>query len=221
MKDTEKEFRPTSWSIDNKVVIYVATAIICLAGIMVYNGLPKENFPEVVFPQIYVATVYPGAAPSDVENLISKQIEKQVKGIAGVRKITSNSVQDFSNVIIEFETDVEVKEAKREVTEAVDKAKQDLPNDLPDDPQVVDIDISEVPIMNVNLSGDYDLQTLKKYAEQMQDRMETLGELRRVDIVGALDREIHRQFDAVLGSEDFGGLETGDHGAAVGDEGDV
>lgn len=195
MKDTEKEFRPTSWSIDNKVVIYVATAIICLAGIMVYNGLPKENFPEVVFPQIYVATVYPGAAPSDVENLISKQIEKQVKGIAGVRKITSNSVQDFSNVIIEFETDVEVKEAKREVTEAVDKAKQDLPNDLPDDPQVVDIDISEVPIMNVNLSGDYDLQTLKKYAEQMQDRMETLGELRRVDIVGALDREIQINLD--------------------------
>ncbi|HRI79515.1 MAG TPA: efflux RND transporter permease subunit, partial [Cyclobacteriaceae bacterium] len=195
MQDTEKEFKPTSWAIDNKVAIYVATAIICLAGIMTYNGLPKENFPEVVFPQIYVATVYPGAAPTDVENLITKQIEKQVKSIAGVKKISSNSVQDFSNVIIEFETDVEVKEAKREVKEAVDKAKQDLPNDLPDEPQVVDIDISEVPVMNVNLSGDYDLQTLKKYAEQMQDRMESLSELRRVDIVGALDREIQINVD--------------------------
>lgn len=216
MKDTEKEFKPTSWSIDNKVAIYVATAIICLAGMMTYNSLPKENFPEVVFPQIYVATVYPGAAPSDVENLISKQIEKQVKSIAGVKKITSNSVQDFSNVIIEFETNVEVKEAKREVKEAVDKAKQDLPNDLPDDPQVVDIDISEVPIMNVNLSGDFDLQTLKKYAEQMQDRIETLSELRRVDIVGALDREIQINLDMFKAAQ--AGVSMDDISSAIGFE---
>lgn len=195
MQDIEKEFKPTSWSIDNKVSIYVATIIICLAGIMTYNRLPKENFPEVVFPQIYVATLYPGAAPEDVENLISKEIEKEVKSIAGVKKITSNSVQDFSNVIIEFQTDVEVKEAKREVQEAVDRAKQELPTDLEDDPQVVDIDVSATPIMNVNLSGDYDLQTLKEYAEQMQDRIESLKEIRRVDIVGALDREIQVNVD--------------------------
>ena len=100
MQDTEKEFRPTSWSIDNKIAIYVATAIICIAGIMTYNSLPKENFPEVVFPQIIVSTIYPGAAPTDVENLVTKQIEKQVKSIAGVKKVSSNSVQDFSNVII-------------------------------------------------------------------------------------------------------------------------
>jgi multidrug efflux pump subunit AcrB len=78
MKDLEKEFKPTSWSIDNRVVIYVAVVFICLAGIMTYNRLPKENFPEVVFPQIFVSTVYPGASPSDVENLVSKEIEKQV-----------------------------------------------------------------------------------------------------------------------------------------------
>lgn len=195
MKDLEKEFKPTSWAIDNKIVIYVGTFIICLAGIMTYNSLPKENFPEVVFPQIYVATVYPGAAPSDVENLVTKHIETEVKSIAGVKKVTSNSVQDFSNVIIEFETDVEVKEAKREVQEAVDRAKPDLPKDLPDDPQVIDIDISAFPIMNVNLSGDYDLQTLKKYAEQMQDKIEAMKEIRRVDIIGALDREIQINLD--------------------------
>lgn len=194
MQDIEKEFKPTSWAIDNKVAIYVATLFICLAGVMTYNSLPKENFPEVVFPQIYVATPYPGA-PEDIENLISKQIEKQVKSIAGVKKVTSNSVQNFSNVIIEFRTDVEVKEAKREVQEAVDKAKQDLPKDMPDEPQVIEMDISEVPIMFVNLSGEYDLQTLKEYAEDMQDRIEGLPEIRRVDIVGALDREIQINVD--------------------------
>lgn len=195
MQDTNKEFKPTSWSIDNKVSIYVATVIICLAGILTYNSLPKENFPEVVFPQIYVATVYPGAAPTDIENLITKEIEKEVKSISGVKKVISNSVQDFSNIIIEFEPDIEIDDAKQEVKDAVDRSKRNLPTDLDEDPQVLEIDISEFPIMNVNLSGDYDLQTLKMYAEQMQDRIESVKEIRRVDIVGALDREIQVNVD--------------------------
>jgi multidrug efflux pump len=195
MQDIEKEFKPTSWAIDNKVAIYVAVAIISLAGIFTYISLPKENFPEVVFPQIFVTTLYPGAAPKDIENLITKHIEKQVKSISGVKKITSNSVQDYSSVLIEFQTDVDVAEAKREVKDAVDRALPDLPSDLKDDPTVMDVDISEMPIMYVNLSGDYDLQTLKRYAEQMQDRFESLVEIRRVDIVGALDREIQINVD--------------------------
>ncbi len=212
MQDIEKEFKPTSWAIDNKIAIYVATLIICVAGIMTYNALPKENFPEVIFPQIYVASVYPGASPTDVENLVTKHLEKEVSSIAGVKKVTSNSVQDFSNVIIEFETDVEVKEAKRAVQEAVDRAKPSLPNNLPADPRVIDIDISAFPIMNVNISGDFDLQTLKKYAEQMQERIESMKEIRQVDIVGALDREIQVNVDmykAALAGVSFDDISNG------------
>jgi multidrug efflux pump len=216
MQDVEKEFKPTSWAIENKVAIYVATVLVSLAGIFTYNSLPKENFPEVVFPQIYVATPYPGASPTDVENLITKQIEKQVKSIAGVKKITSNSVQDFSNVIIEFQTDVSIDDAKREVKDAVDVAKRDLPTDLDNDPQVIEIDISEVPIMNVNLSGEYDLQTIKRYAEQMQDAIEALKEIRRADIVGALDREIQINVDLYKAS--LAGVSLDDITQSIGGE---
>ena len=216
MQDVEKEFRPTSWAIDNKVAIYVATVIISLMGIVTYITLPKENFPEVVFPQIYVATPYPGASPTDIENLITKHIEKQVKSISGVKKISSNSIQNFSNVIIEFETDVDVDEAKREVSDAVDRAKQDLPNNLPDDPIVQEIDISEVPIMFVNLSGDYDLNTIKRFAELMQDRFEGLSEIRRVDIVGALDREIQINVDIYKAA--LAGVDLNDIAGAIGGE---
>ena len=195
MQDSNKEFKPTSWAIDNKISIYVATVIISLAGIITYNSLPKESFPEVVFPQIFVSTPYPGASPKDIESLITKPLEKQMKSISGVKKITSNSVQDFSNVIIEFQTDVSIPDAKREVKDAVDRAKPSLPTDLPEDPNVMDIDISEFPIMFINLSGDYDLQSLKRYAEMMQDEIETLKEIRRADIVGALDREIQINVD--------------------------
>lgn len=216
MKDLEKEFKPTSWAIDNKVAIYVATVIITLAGIITYNSLPKESFPEVVFPQIYVSTPYPGAAPKDIENLITKHLEKQMKSLTGVKKITSNSVQDFSNVIIEFQTDVSISDAKRDVKDAVDRAKPDLPTDLPDDPQVIDIDISAFPIMFVNLSGDYDLQTLKRYAEMMQDRIEAVKQIRRADIAGALDREI--QINVDLYKAALAGVSMNDVFAAISSE---
>jgi multidrug efflux pump len=185
-----KEFKISSWAIDNKTSIYVLTLIISLAGILSYLSLPKEQFPEIVFPQIIVSTVYPGAAPTDIENNVTKHIEKQVKSIAGIKKVTSNSVQDFSLVIIEFNTDVNVPDAKQLVKDAVDKAKKDLPKGLLDDPSVMEIDVSQVPIMNINISGDFELSKLKNYSEIIQDKIESMKEIRRVDMIGALEREI-------------------------------
>ncbi len=195
MKGSFKEFIGSSWSIDNKTSIYVISVIITLAGIMSYINIPKEKFPDIVIPTIYVSTVYPGASPSDMEALVTKHIEKQIKGISGVKKLTSNSVQDFSNVIVEFNTNVNVSEAKRKVEDAVDKAKTDLPKDLPADPNIREIDFSEIPILYINISGDFDLNKLKSFADDIKDRIEGQKEITRVDIVGALDREIQINAD--------------------------
>jgi len=196
MKDINKEFKPSTWSINNRTSIYVFTIIITLAGLMTYNNLPKESFPEIVLPKIFVSTVYPGTSPENMENLVTKPIEKQMKSIAGVKKITSNSYQDYSNVIIEFNTDVKTNIAKQKVKDAVDKAKaQDLPKDLPSDPNVIDINFSELPIMFVNVSGDFDLNKLKNYADKIKDHIEAMKEITRVDIIGALDREIQVNVD--------------------------
>ncbi|MEI6411268.1 MAG: efflux RND transporter permease subunit [Bacteroidota bacterium] len=190
-----KEFKPTSWSIDNRTSIFIITIIITLAGLFSYNALPKEQFPDVVVPQIFVTTIYPGASPSDMESLVTKHIEKQIKGIARIKKVTSNSVQDFSNIIAEFDTNMDVAEAKQKVKDAVDKAKRDLPNDLPSDPIISEFDISEVPIMNVNISGDFSLSKLKDYADALQDRIEEMKEITRVDMVGALEKEVQVNLD--------------------------
>jgi multidrug efflux pump subunit AcrB len=190
-----QEFKPTSWSIDNRTSIFIITIIITLAGIMSYNALPKEQFPDVVVPQIFVTTIYPGASPSDIENLVTKHVEKQIKGIARLKKVTSYSVQDYSNVIAEFDTDMDVTEAKQKVKDAVDKAKRDLPNDLPADPVVTEFDISEIPIMSVNISGDFSLIKLKEYADQLKDQIEELKEITRVDMVGALEQEVQINVD--------------------------
>jgi multidrug efflux pump len=190
-----KEFKPTSWAIDNRTSIFIITVIITLTGIMSYNALPKEQFPDVVVPTIFVSTIYPGASPTDMEQLVTKPIEKQLKGINGVKKVTSNSVQDFSTVIVEFNTSLDVIQCKQKVKDAVDKAKRDLPNDLPVDPNVTELDISEIPIMSINIAGDFSLDKLKDYAEKAKDRVEELKEITRVDMVGALDKEIQVDVD--------------------------
>ena len=169
-----KEFFATSWAIDNKTSIYVLVVFISLLGMFNYSTIPKEQFPELVIPTILVSTPYPGASPEDIENLVTRPIEKQIKGLAGVKKVTSTSMQDFSSIVVEFNTDVIVADAKQRVRDALDKSRTDLPNDLPKDPTAMEIDFSEIPIMYINISGNYDLAKLKKYADKAQDRLESL-----------------------------------------------
>ncbi len=195
MKDFIKEFKPSSWSVDNKTSIYILTIIITLAGIFSYIGLPKEQFPEVAFPQILVNTIYPGTSPADMENLVAKPIEKQLKAISGIKKIRSSSLQDFSLIVAEFDANADVAESKLKVKDAVDKARAELPNDLPQDPSIIDIDVSSIPIMNIHVSGDYDLDRLKKFADEIKDKVEGFKEITRADLVGALSREIQINVD--------------------------
>jgi multidrug efflux pump subunit AcrB len=195
MKDVFKEFKPSNWAIDNKTTIFILTVLITLAGISTYNSLPKENFPDIALPQIMVTVIHPGTSPADMENLVTKPIEKQIKSISGVKKLTSNSVQDFTSIQVEFNTDVSIAVAKQKVKDAVDKAAKDLPNDLKTPPSVMDINFSEIPILYINLSGDIELNKLKKYADNIKDRIEGLKEITRVEMVGALEREIQINVD--------------------------
>ncbi len=190
-----KEIFFTSWSINNATSIYVFVFMILVSGLMVYNNLPKELFPDVVVPTISISTIYPGATPEDIENLITKPLEKQVKGLTGVKKITSNSLSDVSIITIEFSTDLKPADCKQKVTDAVDKGKKDLPNDLDNDPQIQEFDFNEWPIMNINLAGDLPLNQIKEYGEDLKDRIESMKEITRVDIVGGLDREIQINVD--------------------------
>ncbi len=190
-----KEFFATSWAINNTTSVYVLAFFISILGALNYIFIPKEQFPEVVIPYIMVNTIYPGTSPEDMENLVTRPIEKQLKSISDVKNIKSTSIQDYSAIVVEFTTDVDLADAKQRVRDAVDKSKPDLPSDLPDQPQIMDIDLSEIPIMYINIAGNYDLDKLKKFAEQAQDRIETLKEITRVDIVGALEREVQIDVD--------------------------
>lgn len=195
MSEKHKEFKPSSWVIDNKIAAFVMTLILFVAGIQGYQSLPKESFPDISLPNIYVSVVYPGTSPKDMENLIVRPIEKECKSIAGVKKIKSNSLQDYCNVVVEFNSNVNIDVAKQKVKDAVDRAKTDLPKDLPKDPEIIDINFSDLPVMQVNISGDYDLNKLKKYADDAKEKLESMKEIKKVDIIGALEREIQINVD--------------------------
>ncbi|MGZ3861129.1 MAG: efflux RND transporter permease subunit [Flavisolibacter sp.] len=192
-----KQFKPTTWSIRNKTSIYLVMIFITLAGVYQFVTLPKEQFPDIVIPTIYVQTIYVGNSPKDIENLVTQPIEKQIKGITGakINKVTSTSVQDYSAIVVEFNTDVQTDIALQKVKDAVDKAKQDLPTDLTEQPSVLEVSFSDQPIMYVNISGDYDLMRLKKMADDTKDRLEELPQINRVDIVGAPEREFQINVD--------------------------
>jgi|CXWL01.1.fsa_nt_gi multidrug efflux pump subunit AcrB len=197
IKDKFKQFGPTSWAIDNRTAIYIIAILITAYGLVKFNSMPKEQFPDIVVPTISVATVYVGNSPKDIENLVTRPIEKQLKGISGakVNKIQSTSQADYSLIVVEFDTDVKTDLAKQKVKDAIDKARADLPNDLTKEPDVQEFAFSEMPIMFVNVSGDYDGIKLKQYADKMQDRFEELGEVTRAEIVGAPEREIQVNVD--------------------------
>ena len=186
MQDIEKEFGPTSWSINNKTSIYIITLLLCVAGVFSYIKLGKEKFPDIVIPRIIVATVYPGTSPTDIENLVTRQLEKEIKSVNGVKKINSTSNQDYCIVDVEFNSGVDVQYAKQLIKDAVDKAGNELPNDLPTPPTVQEVNLSELPIMQINLAGNLPASQLKKLADDFQDKIEALPEITRVDIIGAL-----------------------------------
>jgi multidrug efflux pump len=197
LRNKFKEFKPTSWAVDNRTVVYILAILITLYGLTKFNTMPKEQFPDIVVPTISVATIYVGNSPNDIENLVTRPIEKQIKSISGakVNKVNSVSQQDFSLIIVEFDTDIKTDIAKQKVKDAVDKARTDLPTDLTIQPDVQEFAFSEMPIMFVNISGDYDPIKLKQFADKMQDRFEELREITRADIVGAPEREIQVNVD--------------------------
>ncbi len=183
------------WLGNNQTTVYIFTVMIFMAGLGIYFNLPKEQFPDIKVPQIYVQTIYFGTTPADIENVINKPIEKQLKTISGVKRIKSNALQDVSVILIEFNPDVKVEAALQKVRDAVDKAKRDLPQKLDSGPTAQDVNFSEFPIMNINLVGNFPLAKLKDYAEQLQDEIESYPEITKVDIVGTLKREIQINLD--------------------------
>lgn len=201
MSHQNKEFSISSWAVDNRVTVYILTFIIVIAGLVAYTSMPREDFPEIIENKIYISSVFPGNSAEDVEKLVVKPLEKEIKNISGVDKVTSSSFQDYGMIIAEFSDDVTIDQAKQKIKDKVDNAKADtdwpnMDNGSKVEPNVFELNISEeVPILNINLQGNYTTQQLKKYGELLQDDLEEISEVKKVDILGVDDKEVEIAVD--------------------------
>ena len=184
-----KEFRVTSFAIEHRTSSVVLLLLITITGLISYQVIPKESFPEIEIPMIAVNTIYPGVSPADIETLVTRPIEEELSAISDIKELSSTSIEGFSNVVAEFETTVDLEEALQQMREKVDLAKPELPEDA-EEPSIVEFSFSELPIMQVNLAGDFGLVYLKDIAEDLQDELESIPEILRVDIRGGLEQEV-------------------------------
>lgn len=190
-----RNFSPSTWAIDNGTSVFILTFMVLLFGIQSYRDIPKEQYPEIDLPTVYINTPYFGNSATDIENLVTRPIEKELQGLEGLKDILSTSIQDYSVITVEFESGVDIDEATNKVKDAVDLAKADLPNDLDQEPLVMEVNLSELPIVTVNVSGDYPNDELREYAEYLQDELEALDQVNDVDMKGDLEREVKVDVD--------------------------
>ncbi|WP_291864673.1 efflux RND transporter permease subunit [Maribacter sp.] len=199
-KIMHKEFKLSSWAIENKTTIYVLIILFLILGVSAFYSMPRENFPEVNETKIYVSSVFPGNTAEDIEKLITDPLEDKLKTVSNVVETTSTSQEDYSLVVVEFDEGLTVDQAKQKVKDQIDTetSSEDWPtfNDAKVEPNVFELSMSEeMPILNINISGDYPVEKLKEYGEYLQDEIENLQEIKQVDIRGAQDKEVAVEVD--------------------------
>ena len=205
--NNRKEFWLSSFAINNRISVMVLVALVAIMGIVSYLTIPKESFPNITVPNIFVVTLYPGVSPEDMESLVTRKLEDELGNISEIKEMTSTSTEGYSSVVLEFDTGIDIEEALQKVREKVDLAKAELPEDA-EEPLVQEVNLSEFPIMQINLSGDYDLEILKDIAEDLQDKIEAIPTVLGVDLTGGLEREV--QVDVDLAKLKYYNLSFGD-----------
>ncbi|MFU8804373.1 MAG: efflux RND transporter permease subunit, partial [Bradymonadaceae bacterium] len=187
----------TGFSINHHVTVYVLIFILVVGGLLAYRDLPREAAPDIAIPVVMVSTPYFGVSPADIETLVTQTLEKEFKNLRSLKVMTSTSAESVSLITLEFEPDVDIEDALQRIRVQIDKARPDLPSDA-EEPEVMEINASDWPILVANVSGDMDPVRLKDLAENMRDDIESVPGVLRVSIAGGVEREIQVLVDPDL-----------------------
>ena len=182
-------------ALKRQATVLALLVLIVVAGLQAYATLPRESFPDITIPYVFVTTTYEGVAPEDMEELITIPIERKLKGISDLEEIRSTSAEGISTVAVKFLPKVDIDDAVQKVRDKVDQAKGDLPADVPDDPVIQEVNFSDLPVIRVVLSGPFSLRRLQSFAEDLEDRIESIAGVLDARLSGGLEREIHVEFD--------------------------
>ncbi|MBN1101906.1 MAG: efflux RND transporter permease subunit [Deltaproteobacteria bacterium] len=182
-------------ALKRRATVMALLVFIVIAGVYCYVTLPREAFPDITIPYVFVTTTYEGVAPEDMEKLITIPIERKLKGISDLEEIRSTSAEGLSTVAVKFLAGVDIDDALQKVRDKVDQAKADLPGDLQDDPVIKEVNFSDIPVIRVVISGPFSLRRLQSFAEDLQDRIESVPGVLEARLTGGIERAIQVEFD--------------------------
>ena len=180
---------PSHIAIRNPVFVFIMVLVISIAGFQAYKSIPREAAPDIQIPLLIVSIPFPGSSPEDVESLISNKVEQELKTIKNLKEISSTSSEGVSVLTLEFTSDFDISEARTKVREKMDQIKPDLPADA-EDYQVTEINLSEQPLMILNLAGDMGLLGLTELADDVKEEIEGIPGILEVRRAGGLEKEI-------------------------------
>ena len=166
--------------------VLLALVVLCGIGLSAFNEIPKEATPDIDIPVAYVSVGYKGISPNDAERLLIKPLEKHLRTVEGLDVMKSVAAEGYGSVSLEFAANENIDRALADVRQAVDDAKPDLPADA-DEPKVIEINLSQFPILTAALYGPVSERTMVLAAREIKDKIEALPGVLEVEIGG--DRE--------------------------------
>ncbi|MEK7486802.1 MAG: efflux RND transporter permease subunit [Planctomycetota bacterium] len=181
-------------AMDQPKIVLLGTACILLTGILCLYRIPVELTPKINIPVFFVVIPYPGAAPEDVETQITKDLEKKLNALKSLDYLHSISAEGYCSVIVHFQDNTNLQEAKRDLRELVDEAKVDFPEEA-EEAIIKDIDFSNIPLLFVTIHGQESAEVLKELAERFRDELTAVPGVSEIDLFGGLEREIHIDVD--------------------------
>ena len=186
----------TDGAIRRYPMIFAFMVIITIVGVNSYVLLPREASPDVKIPYVLVYAPYPGTSPEDMENLVTRKIERELKGLADLKELSSSSQYGVANITLEFTTDVDMSDALQKVRDRIELAKPELPADTREDLLIMELSAEDLwPVMQVHLAGNYDLYRLKKVGEDLQEAIEQVPGVLEAELSGGIENEVQVNVD--------------------------
>jgi CzcA family heavy metal efflux pump len=182
------------FAVKNRATVFFGIVAVAIAGLSAYSSLPRESFPDISIPNILVYTLWPGAAPADVERQITDELERELQGLEGIKQVTSTSTESVSLVNVEFVSGTDLDFALQKVRDRVDLARSEFPEDA-EEPILRELNLQDWPILQVHLYGDVGPVELRRLAQGLQDEIEAIPGVLRATLVGGVQREVKVDVD--------------------------
>ncbi len=188
------EFKPSSLAIRKPSTIFLFMILVAMMGWSAYVSLPREAAPDIDWPHLYVTVPFPGATPKDIESQITDKLEQELQNVENLDEMRSRTSNGQVTIDLQFDFGIDLDDARVDVREALDTAKSELPEDA-EDWVIAEFNLSEQPIMTINLASDIGLFPLQKIAEDLKDRLKSIPGILEVSRIGGLEKEVQIRVD--------------------------